>query len=444
MFISKKHLSRRQLLRGTGVAVALPLLDAMVPALTAQAKTAANVTPRLAFVYVPHGAIMKDYTPDTTGSGFEFKPILKPLEGYRDRLNIISGLGHQAADTTAVHSLSPCTWLSGVRPKATLGSDAFAGITADQFAAKVIGQDTPLPSLELATEDHSGLIGACDRDYGCIYMNTLSWRTPTTPNPMEINPRKVFERLFGQGGTVAQRTARLQEDRSILDALSQQTRYMGLSLGAADKQKISDYLESIREIERQLQQAESQVARNADLVIPEAPAGIPFAYEEHLQLMFDLMTLAFQSEITRVSTFMMAREVSNRTYPQVQVFEGHHATSHHANNPEKMAKNTRIQTFHVTQFKKFVDKLASIREGDGTLLDNSMLLYGSNMGNSNLHDHYPLPAVLVGGGAGRVKGGQHIRYTARTPMTNLILTMLQKAGVEQKTLGDSTGIVTEI
>ncbi|MEI7950628.1 MAG: DUF1552 domain-containing protein [Gammaproteobacteria bacterium] len=444
MFISKKHLSRRQLLRGTGVALALPLLDAMVPALTAQAKTAANVTPRLAFVYVPHGAIMKDYTPDTTGSGFEFKPILKPLEGYRDRLNIISGLGHQAADTTAVHSLSPCTWLSGVRPKATLGSDAFAGITADQFAAKVIGQDTPLPSLELATEDHSGLIGACDRDYGCIYMNTLSWRTPTTPNPMEINPRKVFERLFGQGGTVAQRTARLQEDRSILDALSQQTRYMGLSLGAADKQKISDYLESIREIERQLQQAESQVARNADLVIPEAPAGIPFAYEEHLQLMFDLMTLAFQSEITRVSTFMMAREVSNRTYPQVQVFEGHHATSHHANNPEKMAKNTRIQTFHVTQFKKFVDKLASIREGDGTLLDNSMLLYGSNMGNSNLHDHYPLPAVLVGGGAGRVKGGQHIRYTARTPMTNLILTMLQKAGVEQKTLGDSTGIVTEI
>ena len=444
MFISKKHLSRRQLLRGTGVALALPLLDAMVPALTAQAKTAANVTPRLAFVYVPHGAIMKDYTPDTTGSGFEFKPILKPLEGYRDRLNIISGLGHQAADTTAVHSLSPCTWLSGVRPKATLGSDAFAGITADQFAAKVIGQDTPLPSLELATEDHSGLIGACDRDYGCIYMNTLSWRTPTTPNPMEINPRKVFERLLGQGGTVAQRTARLQEDRSILDALSQQTRYMGLSLGAADKQKISDYLESIREIERQLQQAESQVARNADLVIPEAPAGIPFAYEEHLQLMFDLMTLAFQSEITRVSTFMMAREVSNRTYPQVQVFEGHHATSHHANNPEKMAKNTRIQTFHVTQFKKFVDKLASIREGDGTLLDNSMLLYGSNMGNSNLHDHYPLPAVLVGGGAGRVKGGQHIRYTARTPMTNLILTMLQKAGVEQKTLGDSTGIVTEI
>ncbi len=444
MFISKKHLSRRQLLRGTGVALALPLLDAMLPALTAQARTAANVTPRLAFVYVPHGAIMKDYTPDTTGSDFEFKPILKPLEGYRDRLNIISGLGHQAADTTAVHSLSPCTWLSGVRPKATLGSDAFAGVTVDQFAAQVIGQDTPLPSLELATEDHSGLIGACDRDYGCIYMNTLSWRTPTTPNPMEINPRKVFERLFGQGGTLAQRTTRLQEDRSILDALSQQTRYMGLNLGAADQHKISDYLESIREIERRLQQAEGQLARNADLVIPEAPAGIPFAYEEHLQLMFDLMTLAFQSEITRVSTFMMAREVSNRTYPQVQVFEGHHATSHHANNPEKMAKNTRIQTFHVTQFKKFVDRLASIREGDGTLLDNSMLLFGSNMSNSNLHDHYPLPAVLVGGGAGRVKGGQHIRYAERTPMTNLLLTMLNKAGVERKTLGDSTGLVAGI
>jgi hypothetical protein len=444
MFISKKHLSRRQLLRGTGVALSLPLLDAMLPALTAQAQTAANVTPRLGFIYVPHGAIMKDYTPDTTGTDFEFKTILKPLEGYRDRLNIISGLGHQAADTTAVHSLSPCTWLSGVRPKATLGSDAYAGITADQFAAQVIGQDTPLPSLELATEDHSGLIGACDRDYGCIYMNTLSWRSPTTPNPMEINPRKVFERLFGQGGTIEQRLARQQEDRSILDAVVQQTQRFNNTLGQGDQQKVSDYLDNIREIERRLQQAESQIARNADLVIPEAPAGIPFVYEEHLRMMFDLMTLAFQSEITRVSTFMMARELSNRTYPQVQVFEGHHATSHHQNDPEKMAKNTRIQTFHVSMFKEFVDKLAAIPEGDGTLLDNSILLYGSNMSNSNAHDHYPLPAVLVGGGAGRIKTGQHIRYEQRTPMANLVLTMLQKAGVEQDSLGDSTGIVTEV
>lgn len=444
MFISRKHLSRRQLLRGTGVALSLPLLDAMVPALTAYAQTAANILPRLGFVYVPHGAIMTQYTPDAVGTDFEFKPILKALEPYRDRLNIISGLAHQAADTTAVHSLSPCTWLSGVRPKATLGADAFAGITADQFAAQVIGQDTPLPSLELATEDHSGLIGACDRDYGCIYMNTLSWRSPTTPNPMEINPRKVFERLFGQGGTIAQRLARQAEDRSILDAVVQQTRGLSTTLGQGDQQKVSDFLESVREIERRLQQAESQIARNADLVIPDAPAGIPFVYEEHLRLMFDLMALAFQSDTTRVSTFMMARELSNRTYPQVGVNEGHHATSHHQNNPDKMAKNALIQAWHVSMFREFVDRLDSIQEGDGTLLDNSILLYGSNMSNSNAHDHYPLPNVLVGGGAGRIKGGMHLKYPDRTPMTNLVLTMLNKAGVELDSLGDSTGLITEV
>ena len=440
MYISRKHINRRQLLRGAGAAMCLPLLDAMTPALT---QTTA-IQPRLAFVYVPHGAIMADYTPGTTGTGFAFKTILKPLEKYRDNLNIVSGLGHQAADSSAVHSLSPCTWLSGVRPKATLGSDAFAGVTADQFAAQVIGQDTPLPSLELATEDHSGLIGACDRDYGCIYMNTLSWRTPTTPNPMEINPRKVFERLFGQGGSVDQRLARQAEDRSILDAVVQQAESMNRKLGAGDQQKISDYLENVREIERRLQQAENQIARNAYLEIPDAPAGIPFEYEEHLDLMFELMTLAFQTETTRVSTFMMARELSNRTYPQVGVNEGHHATSHHQNNPEKMAKNTLIQTYHVTRFREFVDKLAAIREGGGTLLDNSIVLFGSNMSNSNAHDHYPLPAVLLGGGSGRIKGGQHISYDQRTPMTNLILTMLHKAGVEMDSLGDSTGLVAQI
>jgi len=444
-FISKKHLSRRALLRGAGVSLSLPLLDAMLPALTAQAQTAAKIKPRLGFVYVPHGAIMSEYTPDQVGKDFELKTILKPLEAYKRQMNIISGLGHEAADASAVHSLSPCTWLSGVRPKATLGSDAFAGVTADQFAAQVIGQDTPLPSLELATEDHSGLIGACDRDYGCIYMNTLSWRTPTTPNPMEINPRKVFERLFGQGGSVEQRLARQNEDRSILDAIVQQTAGLGRQLGAGDQQKISDYLENVREIERRLQQAEAMMARNADMVIPDAPAGIPFVYAEHLAMMFDLMTLAFQSEITRVSTFMMAREVSNRTYPMVGVNEGHHATSHHQNDPAKMAKNVLIQNYHVTQFKTFLDRLAAIPEGDGTLLDNTILLYGSNMSNSNAHDHYPLPNILVGGtGAGGIKAGQHIKYEKRTPMTNLILTMLNKAGVNQDSLGDSNGIVAEI
>ena len=444
MFISKKHLSRRKLLKGMGVSLSLPLLDSMVPALTAQANTAANVQPRLGFVYVPHGAIMSDYTPDKTGTDYEFKPILKPLEPYRDRLNIISGLGHAAADTTAVHSLSPCTWLSGIRPKATLGSDAYAGVTADQYAAQIIGQDTPLPSLELATEDHSGLIGACDRDYGCIYMNTLSWRTPTTPNPMEINPRKVFERLFGHGGTAEQRLARQAEDRSILDGIVEQTHSFSHGLGHSDQQKVGDYLESIREIERRLQQAEAMIARNPDMKIPEAPAGIPFVYEEHLRIMFDLMVVAFQSEITRVSTFMMARELSNRTYPQVGVNTGHHATSHHQNNPDIMAQNTLIQTYHVSLFKEFIDRLDSVQEGDGTLLDNSIILYGSNMSNSNLHDHYPLPNILLGGGAGRIKSGMHISYEERTPMTNLVLTMLHKAGVELDSLGDSTGLVTQI
>jgi len=440
MFISKKHISRRQLLKGTGVSLSLPLLTSMVPAF---AQSSSVVQPRLGFVYIPHGAIMSEYTPDKVGSDFEFKTILKPLESYRDRLSIVSGLGHTAADTTAVHSLSPCTWLSGIRPKATLGSDAFAGVTADQYAAQVIGQDTPLPSLELATEDHSGLLGACDRDYGCIYMNTLSWRTPTTPNPMEINPRKVFERLFGQGGSVDDRLARQAEDRSILDAVVQQTSSFSAQLGNGDRQKITDYLENIREIERRIQQAERLIVENPDLDIPDAPAGIPFDYEDHLAIMFDLMALAFQSEITRVSTFMMARELSNRTYPQVGVNTGHHATSHHANNPAKMASNVKIQNYHVGQFRKFIETLDSIEEGDGTLLDNSIILYGSNMSNSNLHDHYPLPNVLLGG-TGRIKGGQHISYDKRTPMTNLVLTMLNKAGVELEQLGDSTGIIEQI
>jgi hypothetical protein len=275
-------------------------------------------------------------------------------------------------------------------------------------------------------------------------MNTLSWRSPTTPNPMEINPRKVFERLFGQGGTVKQRLARQQEDRSILDAVVQQTGQLSATLARHDQQKVSDYLDSIREIERRLQQAEAQIARNADLVIPEAPAGIPFVYEDHLAIMFELMTLAYQSDITRVASFMMAREVSNRTYPQVGVHEGHHATSHHQNDDAKMAKNTLIQTYHVAQFRKFVDRLASVQEGDGSLLDNVILLYGSNMSNSNAHDHYPLPAVLVGGGAGTLKGGRHIKYDQRTPMTNLLVTMLNKAGVPMDRLGDSTGLVAGV
>jgi hypothetical protein len=440
MFITKKHLSRRTLLRGAGATLALPLFDAMVPAFAATTVR----TPRIGFVYFPHGAIMKFWTPETTGHGFELNTTLKSLEPYRDRLSIVSGLHHRAADSTAVHSLSPTTWLSGVRPKPTQGVDAFAGVTADQIAAAAIGQETILPSMELATEDHSGLIGACDRDYGCIYMNTLSWRTPTSPLPMEINPRKVFERMFGQGGSVEARLARQREDRSILDALTQQTQRLQHDLGAHDRSKLDLYLESVREIERRLQRADAQMDQNPDLEIPEAPAGIPFVYEDHVAMMFDLLALAFEADITRVFTFMMAREISNRTYPQVNVSEGHHAVSHHANRPEKIEMNTRIQSYHVGLFAKFLAKLDATPDGDGSLLDHSMLLYGSNMSNSNAHDHYPLPNVVVGGGRGRLRGGQHIKAEDHTPATNLILSMLHKADVPIESLGDSTGTIAEL
>ncbi len=434
MFITKKHLSRRTMLRGMGVAAALPLLDSMLPAQTPLAKPVV----RLGFVYLPHGAIMNQWTPAAEGAGFEFSPILKALEPLRDYVNVISGLGHKAADTTAVHSLSPTTWLSGVRPKPTQGVDAFAGVTADQIAAREIGQDSLLPSLELATEDNSALIGACDRDYGCIYMNTLSWRTPTTPLPMEINPRKVFERLFGSGGSAEERAARIKEDRSILDQITADAGALQKTLGAKDRAMVGDYLESVREIERRIQKA-GQQQLDSYSELPEAPVGIPYAFEEHINLMYDLLALAYQTNVTRVFTFMVAREESNKTYPQIGVHDGHHATSHHQNKPEKIEKLVKIQEYHIGLFARFLDKLKSTPDGDGSLLDHSVLLYGSNMSNSNVHNHFPLPNLLVGGGAGTLKGGRHLRYEDHTPMTNLLVSAMAKAGIRQETLGDSTG-----
>ena len=440
MLISKKHLPRRTFLKGLGATVALPLLDAMVPAFAATPTKA----PRLGFVYVPHGMVMSRFTPDTAGKGFLFKDINRSLEPYRDRLSIVSRLHHRAADSTAVHSLSPTTWLSGVRPKPTQGTDAYAGVTADQIAARAIGQDTLLPSIELATEDHSGLIGACDRDYGCIYMNTLSWRTPTTPMPMEINPRKLFERMFGQGDSEAARLVRRQEDRSILDAVTAQATGLQTKLGSHDRETLDNYLEGVREIERRLTRAESQVAADADIAIPQAPAGVPFEYTDHVRLMYDLLALSFRADITRVFTFMMGREVSNRTYTQVGVTEGHHAVSHHQNKPEKLEMLSRIQAFHIGLFGEFLAKLDEIPDGDGSLLDNSMLLYGSNMSNSNAHDHYPLPNLVIGGAAGRMQGGRHLKYADHTPMTNLLVTMLDKVGVKQESLGDSSGLLANL
>jgi hypothetical protein len=442
MFITKKHLPRRTVLRGVGATLALPLLESMVPAATLIGQTAAKPTRRLGFVYIPHGAIMDQWTPETEGAGFELSPILSPLAPFRDRLNVVSGLGHRAADSTAVHSLSPTTWLSGVRPKPTQGEDAYAGVTADQIAAQAIGQDTMLPSMELATEDHSGLIGACDRDYGCIYMNTLSWRTPTSPMPMEINPRKIFERMFGQGGTAADRRARSQEDQSILDAITEQAAGLQRQLGAQDRATVGQYLDNVREIERRIQVAARQ--QNTEIELPGAPAGIPFSFEEHVGLMYDLLALAYQADVTRVFTFMVAREVSNRTYPQLGVPEGHHAVSHHQNRPEKMADLVKIQHYHVTLFSRFVDKLRSTADGDGSLLDHSVILFGSNMSNSNAHDHFPLPNVVVGSAAGRLRGGHHRRYADHTPMTNLLVSLLDKVQVPLDGLGDSTGPLTDL
>jgi len=437
MFITKKHLPRRTVLRGMGATLALPLLEAMVPAATLMAQTAASPRPRLGFVYVPHGAIMDQWTPTTEGAGFELTPILSPLAPFYDRLNVVSGLGHRAADSTAVHSLSPTTWLSGVRPKPTQGEDAFAGVTADQIAAQAIGQDTMLPSMELATEDHSGLIGACDRDYGCIYMNTLSWRTPTSPMPMEINPRKVFERMFGQGGSPSERRARTAEDQSVLDAITDQANSLMRRVGAQDRTAVGQYLENVREIERRIQVASRE--QDAVLELPDAPAGIPFAFEEHVMLMYDLLALAYQANVTRVFTFMVAREVSNRTYPHIGVPDGHHAVSHHQNRPEKIEKLVRIQSYHMTLFSRFLDKLQATPDGDGSLLDHAAIVYGSNMSNSNAHDHFPLPSLVVGSAGGRLAGGRHLVYPDHTPMTNLLVSVLDKVQVPLDHLGDSTG-----
>src|SRR5688500_13941591 len=297
--------------------------------------------------------------------------------------------------------------------------------------------------MELATEDHSGLIGSCDRDYGCIYMNTLSWRTPTTPLPMEINPRKVFERMFGQGGSAAERQARIHEDRSILDAITREISALQATLGPSDRRTMTEYLENIREIERRIQRAEKSQG-DESLLLPARPAGVPFDFEEHVRIMYDLMALAYQANITRVITFMVSREISNRTYPQVGVPDGHHAISHHQNRAEKIEKNVRIQTYHAALFSQFLEKLRTTPDGDGSLLDHSVILYGSNMSNSNAHNHFPLPSLVIGGGSGRLKGGRHMKYSDHTPMTNLLLTVLDKAGVRMDSLGDSTGKMADL
>jgi Protein of unknown function (DUF1552) len=426
MFITKKHLSRRTFLNAAGASLGLPLLDCMVPALVAQDKTAAKPAPRLSFVYLPHGAIMDQWTPKKEGANFELTPILQPLKPFRDQINVITGLAHAAADTSAVHSLSPTTWLSGVRPKPTQGTDALAGVTADQIVAQRIGRETLLPSIELGTEDRSGMVGACDRDYGCIYMNSMSWSSPTTSLPIEINPRRAFDRMFGQAG-------RTKEDSSILDAFKDQVADLQNNVGAKDRTAVGDYLDSVREIERRIQKAGTEQA--VDPGMPAPPSGIPYSYEEHVKTMYDLLVLAYRANVTRVSTYMVARETSNRVFSQLGVPDAWHEISHHQNVPDAIKKNVKIQIYHMGLFATFLEKMRSTPDGDGSLLDHTIILFGSNMSNSNLHDHFPLPNLVMGGG---IKGGRHIKYPDRTPMTNLLLGLMDRVGVHVDQLGDST------
>jgi uncharacterized protein DUF1552 len=437
MFVTKRSIPRRTFLRGVGVGVALPLLDAMVPAFTAVAQTAARPQLRVGFVYIPHGVIMREWTPAAAGAGFEFTPILKPLEPFRDRAVVVSNLTR--AEVTSNHAVSSACWLTGTPPKRTDGPDFRVGVSLDQVIAKQIGQETTFPSLEVATEDFSGLVGACDPGYSCAYMNTLNWQTETTPLPMEINPRVVFERLFGIGGSAGDRLSRMRTDRSLLDFVADDLKSLEGGLATGDRRKLDEYLGNVREIERRIQRAEQQAHALPD--VPNAPVGVPEAYVEHVALLFDLLALAFQSDQTRVFTFMMAREVSQRTYPEIGVTEPHHSISHHGNRPAAIAGHAKLNAYHVSMFAKFVERLRSIPDGDGSLLDHSMLLYGSGMSDGNGHTGSPLPHVVVGGGTGRIIGNRHIVEPEGTPMANLLLAIAQKSGVEQDRFGVSKGAV---
>src|SRR5262245_6155835 len=439
MFITKKHISRRTVLRGVGAAVALPLLDAMIPASTALAKTAAKASPRLAFIYFPHGAIMEKWTPEGEGSNWELSPILTPLKDFKKQLTVISGLGNRPGESQAVHAIVPATWLSCVHPK--MGQEPHMAPTCDQIAALAIGQDTPLPSLEIATESQGGG-GSCDRDYGCNYSGTISYRTVNTPLPMEYNPRKLFQRLFGRGDTPEERKQLVSQYSSVLDMVAEDAASLQSRLGPRDKAMLSDYLETVRELERRVQKTEAQDL--SKLKLPQVPVGIPENFDAHLNLMFDMAALAWQGNLTRIVNYMMAAEVSGRTYNNIGVPDAFHAVSHHANDPVRKEKLVKIQTYHTEVFAKFLTKLQSIPDGEGTLYDHSLIVYGSNMSNSDRHNQFPLPTSIIGGACGKVKGDQHVRYPDHTPLANVLLTVLDRVGVPSEKLGDSTQKLAEI
>jgi hypothetical protein len=419
-----------------GVTLSLPLLESMIPAQTPLAKTAASPKSRLSCIYVPHGATMDKWTPATEGNKFEFTEILAPLDKYRDRVNILSNLAHPAAagvnsDAGADHTRSAAVFLSGAHPEK---ESVHVGTTLDQIAAQHIGQDTPLPSLELSIED---VALSCGAGYACAYANTISWKTPTLPLPMENNPQVVFEKLFGDGSNAAQRRERKQEARSILDSVVGQVASLQKGLPPSDRATVTEYLDNVREIERRIQKSDSQAA--SDLTIPPAPVGVPESFDEHFKIMFDIQVLAFKAEITRVATLMFARDTSGSVYPQSGVRDGFHVASHHSNNRANMDKFALINRYHVQMLAYFLEKLKATPDGDGNLLDHSMILYGSSMSNGNQHDHDPLPVILAGGASGQLAGNRHLKFAPHTHMSNLLLSMLDKLGIKADSQGDSTG-----
>lgn len=441
MFITRKHLSRRTVLKGAGAAIALPLLDAMTPALAAPGAHAAPV--RLGFSYVPNGIIMKEWTPATLGAGFEFPGTLKPLEPFRDHLLVLSGLddhnGNELGDGPGDHARAGASFLTGVHCKKTMGADIHNGISVDQIAANAVGSQTRLPSLEIGCED-SRTVGDCDSGYSCAYTNSLSWRGPTTPNPPEINPRLAFERLFGSADLTldpATRARRERYRRSILDLVGADTRRLAGTLGPSDRRKMDEYLTAVREIEQRIQAAERD--HREVTAHMEKPTGIPAAFQDYVRLMYDLQAIAFQADVTRIVTMVIAREGSLRVYPELGVPDPHHPLTHHRNNPEFIQRVVKINRFHVEQFAYFLGKLKSIPDGDGTLLDHCLLMYGSGLGDGNRHTHENLPILLAGTGGGRIQPGRHIRYAAGTPLTNLYASLLDPMGVRVETIGDSTG-----
>jgi len=441
MIIMKKALPRRTFLKGLQAALALPLLDAMIPAATALAQTAAKPVRRLGFVFVPMGCDHARWIPQGQGTLGELSPILEPLGGVKEQLTVVTNLRLEKS-YPGTHDTSNAGFLSAAFAKHTESSDYFLGTTVDQVAAKKIGSESQLASLELSM-DLNSLAGVCNNGYACVYQNCLSWSSPTTPLPSEAHPRLVFERLFGEGGDAAARRAALRARGSLLDSFSEDIARLKRRVGIPDRVRVDQYLDSVREVERQIQRAEAG-ASDSLVIDVDRPVGVPAAYADHAKLMFDLQVLAFQADITRVISFQLSREQSNRTYPEIGVPDPHHPTSHHGNDPEKLAKIAKINTFHVSLFAQFLEKLKATPDGDGSLLDNTVYLYGSGMGNSSIHDHDNLPILVAGGGAAGMKGGRHIRYKDQEPLANLHLTLLERVGVQLDSFGDSNGKIKDL